>query len=70
MKQKHTVGFAIGANFAELELCMFCQHMKDFSHPSEREHYSEEYEGNSCSAFMKVENVSNRLFEALEARKK
>lgn len=70
MKQKHTVGFAMGEKFAELELCVFCQRMKDVCRPGECEHYAEEYDENSCSAFIKVENVSSRLFEALEARSK
>ena len=70
MKQKHTVGFAIGEKSAELELCVFCQRMKDVSRPGECEHHSEDYEEGSCSAFLRVENVSNRLSEALDARSK
>ena len=68
MKKKHTVGFAVGEKFADLELCVFCKRLKDLSIPGTCEHYSEKYEDCSCSEFIRTDDVPTRLFEALEVR--
>ena len=68
MKTKHTVSFSIGAQNADLELCVFCNRMKDLSKPGECEHYAEEYEGGACSKFVRVDDVSQRLYDAVKVR--
>ena len=68
MKKKHTVCFSEGGRSADLELCVFCKHMDDVSRPGECEHYSEKYDDCSCSEFIKVDDVSVRLSEALRVR--
>ena len=60
--------FSVGEKSAVLELCVFCKFLKDLSRPGECEHYSEKYEDCSCSEFIRVEDVSKRLSEALEIR--
>ena len=68
MKKKHTVCFSEGDVSADLELCVFCKRMEDISRPGECEHYSEKYDDCSCSEFVKVDDVSTRLSEALKVR--
>jgi len=68
MKKKHTVCFCIGEQNADLELCVFCKRMEDVSKPGECEYYAEEYDDCVCSKFDKVEDVSQRLRDAVEAR--
>ena len=68
MKKKHTVCFSDGAKTADLELCVFCQNLKDLEKYGECEHYSEKYNDCSCSEFIKVDDVGKRLSEALELR--
>ena len=68
MKTKHTVCFSDGAKTADLELCVFCQRMKDLGKHGACEHYSDKYDDCSCSEFVKVDDVGKRLFEALELR--
>lgn len=68
MEKKHTVFFSAGGKSADLELCVFCERMKDLSRPGDCEHYSEKYEDCSCSEFVRVDDVSKRLSEALEIR--
>lgn len=68
MKKKHTVCFSEGGVSSDLELCVFCKRMKDISRPGECEHYSEKYDDCSCSEFVKVDDVSTRLSEALKVR--
>lgn len=68
MKKKHTVSFSVGDKSADLELCVFCQRMGDISRPGECVYYSDKYVDCLCSEFIKVEDVSKRFFEAMEAR--
>ena len=68
MKKKHTVCFSDGAKTADLELCVFCQHLKDLEKYGEYEHYSEKYNDCSCSGFINLDDVGKRLSEALELR--
>lgn len=68
MKEKQTVCFSDGVKSADLELCVFCKYMKDIGRSGECEHFSEKYEDYSCSEFIKVEDVSKRLSEALIVR--
>lgn len=68
MKKKHTVGFSVGEKSADLGLCVFCKRLKDLSRPGTCEYYSEKYEGCSCSEFIRTDDVSTRLFEALGVR--
>ena len=68
MKKKHTVCFSVGEKSADLELCVFCKRIKDLSSSGECEHYSEKYQDCSCSEFIRVDDVSKRLVEAVEAR--
>lgn len=60
--------FSVVGKSADLELCVFCKYIKDLSRPGECEHYSEKYEDCSCSEFIRVDDVSKRLSEALEIR--
>lgn len=68
MKKKHTVCFCNNGKSADLELCVFFKRMEDIGKPGECEHYSEKYDGCSCSEFIKVDDVGKRLSEALELR--
>lgn len=68
VKKKHTVCFSDGVKSAVLELCVFCERMKDIGTPGECEYFSGKYEDCSCSEFIKVDDVAKRLSEALEAR--
>ena len=54
MKKKHTVCFCDNGKSADLEICVFCKRMDDIGKPGECEHYSEKYDGCSCSEFIKV----------------
>ena len=68
MKKKHTVCFSDGEKTVDLELCVFCQYLKDLKKYGECEHYSEKYNDCFCSEFIKVDHVGKRLLEALELR--
>ena len=68
MKKKHLVGFSIQDKKANLELCVFCQRLKNINKPEECVHFEDDYEDVSCCGFIKVDDVSGRLAEALEIR--
>lgn len=68
MKKKHLVGFSSQDKKANLELCVFCQQLQNINRPEECVHYENDYEDVSCCGFVKVEDVSTRLIEALEIR--
>lgn len=44
-----------------------CKLMQDISKPSECEHYSEKYEGGVCPEFVRADDVSKRLFDAVKS---
>ena len=68
MKKKHLVGFSIQDKKANLELCVFCQQLQNINKPEECVHFEDDYEDVSCCGFIKVDDVSARLAEALEIR--
>lgn len=68
MKNKHLVGFHSDGKTAMLELCVFCKRMIDLNKIGECEHFAEKYVDTECSEFLKVDDISVRLSEALNAR--
>lgn len=53
---------------ADLELCCFCKRNTDLAHPEKCEHFSDDYEGNQCTAFNRVDNAEKRVLEALDIK--
>ena len=52
---------------AALVLCAFCKSLADINHPETCPHYENDYEDVSCVSFVKVDDISKSLFDALEA---
>ena len=66
---KYRVKFADSTGrSAALELCCFCRKATDLNHPENCVHFSEDYKENACSAFVKVDDVEQRLQEALACK--
>ena len=70
MKHIHMVNFSDSERSANLELCVFCERLKDINKPEACIHFEDDYEDVSCPGFIKVQDVSSRLMEALDARSK
>lgn len=67
VKPKHKVLFSVGGKTAALDMCAFCKNMADINHPEMCSHYENDYEDVSCMGFVKVDDVSKSLLDALEA---
>lgn len=65
VKTKHKVSFSVDGKTAALEICAFCKNLADINHPEMCAHYENDYEDISCIGFIKVDDVSKRLMEAL-----
>lgn len=68
MNRKHLVCFQADGKLAMLELCVFCKRKTDMDRIGECEHFVEKYIGSVCSEFVKADDISSRLNEALNAR--
>ena len=68
IKKKHLVGFHADGKSAMLELCVFCKRLTDMDKIGECEHFAEKYVDAECSKFLKVDDISARLSEALNVR--
>lgn len=68
MKNKHLVSFHADGKTAALELCVFCKRKTHMDRIGECEHFAEKYIDSACSEFLKVDDISARLTEALAAQ--
>ena len=68
MKRKHIVEFSADGKTAELEMCVFCKNMHNLLAVGECSYYADGYDDNHCDGFVIVDDVSLRLYEALELR--
>lgn len=68
MINKHVMKCSGWGKSAELELCVFCKKLKSLHVVGECEHFMDDYSGNNCTAFEKVDDVGVRFKEALFCR--
>lgn len=70
MKKKHKICFSKNDKSAVLELCVFCERNRDLSLTCNCTYYSEAYDDNHCTGFVKAKNIEERLSSALEIHTK
>lgn len=69
MKDKFLVRFVDeDGRSAKLELCAFCQKKTDLSTVGDCVHFENDYVDNTCSGFVRVDDVDQRFHDVLDCR--
>lgn len=69
MKPKYVLPFsASDGRCVDMELCCFCQKLKNLKMSGDCRHFEDDYVDNACSGFVKVNDVAKRIDEILDCR--